>query len=172
MLPGGDGYYPERTSWVDAGVFQGETAIVHGWPMSFLWRDSIDWSGRVWRPDPLIVWNFCDSVREFRLLPLIEDSFVALAAVGLLRAAVEWRRRRRRRALQFTLRELLIFVTGAAICLGWWGHGRAVDAETTKRLSKVDPIGRLELVLRLPLWLRACIGDKNLGGLASVGLPT
>ena len=124
----------------------------------------------MWRPDPLIAWNFCDSVREFRLLPLIEDSFVALAAVGLLAAVVEWRRRRQRRAIQFTLRELLIFVTGAAICLGWWGHEHAVDAETTKRFSKVDPIGRLELVPRLPLWLRACIGDKNLGWLG-IGRP-
>ena len=27
VLPGGDGYYPERTSWVDAGVFQGEARL-------------------------------------------------------------------------------------------------------------------------------------------------
>jgi len=169
VLPGGDGQYPERSSWLRESAIYGGRAIVHGWPIPFLWRDFDSWQRQ--RPPSLVAWNFGDSVREFRLLPLVEDSIVGLAAVGLFASVVEWRRRRRRRAIQFTLRELLIFVTAAAICLGWWGHERAVDAETATRFSKVDPLIWLGPVPRLPLWLRACFGDKKLEWLGVSGPP-
>ena len=163
VLPGGVGSDPAEVPW-DYPTFN-ELAIVHGWPIPFLWRDFDEWSGRVPRPAPLLAWNFADSVRGFRLLPLVVDSILALTAVALFAAAVEWRRRRRSRAVQFTLRELLAFTMAAAICCGWWSHRRAVDAETAARLSKVGRVSEWVLVPRLPLWLRGCVGDKALAWL-------
>ena len=89
VLPGGAGSDPAQVPWTSPIV--NELVIVHGWPLPFLWRDFDDWLGTVPKPAPLLAWSFGNSVRGFRLLPLVLDSIVALAVVALFVAAVEWR---------------------------------------------------------------------------------
>ena len=68
----------------------------------------------------------------------------------------------RARYLQFSLRELLIFASLAAIALGWLNHLRTVDRETKDRLGKIGYMTEIRFASRLPLWMRALAGDEAL----------
>lgn len=146
-------------------------AVVHGWPLPFLWRTPKGWTGDVANASRKLPWKLTDSVREFRLLPLAADLAIAAIGVALFAAIVEWRRRKRSRAFQFSLRELLIFTLLAAIALGWWNHWRLTDREVKTRLGGVAAESGVSFVPRLPLWLRTVVGDDALSRLGING-PT
>ena len=137
-VPGGVGRYPERPSWVtvpssaDGSPSDFQSAIVHGWPLPFLWRTPQGWTGDPEKATPYLPWKLTESVRDFRLFPLLAD--VGLAGVGLVLFAmlVELAARRRSRAIQFTLRELLVFAALVAIALGSWNHQRPSPTRSTR----------------------------------------
>jgi len=172
VLPGEVGRYPERQSWVSVSRHTefnssyGDNAIVHGWPLTYLWRTPVGWSGFPDYSPASTPWKLADSVRDFRLLALIADVAVLLALLADFTALVEWRRRQRPRAIQFRLRSVLGLLTVTAILLGWWAHERAVYREIVVRQSRLET-GGVQFVPRFPLWLRAIVGDArlSLGGL-------
>ena len=139
--------------------------IVHGWSFPFLWR--APQNPPLWADDPASAggafpWKFTDSVRSFRVSALVAD--VALVGAGLvvLLAVAEWRRRRRRRAMQFSLRGLLLFAALAAVALGWWGHERTISRDAQEHLRAMEGATDLVLAPRLPLWMRTIAGDELL----------
>jgi len=191
-LPGECGQYPEPPSWVTApqspsvlgAPWYDGSAVVHGWPLHYLWRTPQGWIGEPAKASPYLTppianpereyryvsWKLTDSVRDFRLLPLLVDVALMSAGLALLAGLVEWRRRRRSRAVQFTLRELLAFATLVAVFLGWWNGERAIYAGVKARSSNPDGSQWEYMYPGLPLWMRTLAGDEKLEWLG-VGRP-
>jgi hypothetical protein len=155
VVPGGTGWYPDRDSWMR------EEAVVHGWPMPFLWRTPEGWMNVPWKAKPSLPWTLADSARQFLILPLALDIIVAAAGVATFGALVEWRRRRRRRFVQFSLRELLLFVTIVAVILGWGINQRKKDQERRDRFGSIRSM-TASFAPRAPLWLQTLVGDESL----------
>jgi hypothetical protein len=121
-------YFANDTDRVGLPVFN------HGWPRIYLKRH---WAyptpvqyflTNVAEDDqkaPWLVpyqWTFYENFGESRLsLPnLILDLMVALLIVAIAGALFEWRRRKRSRLIQFTLRELLLLTLLTAGVFSWW----------------------------------------------------
>jgi hypothetical protein len=166
VVPGGIGRYPDEPSWVPASDWTSDTkehdsAIVHGWPLPFLWRTPASWMGDPATISTSLPWKLTDSVRGFRVWPLFADLAIAGLLLTLFTVLVEWRRRRRR-VFQFSLREILVVAPLMAVCLGWWWHERAADQKTKEHVAKLGLGYAFVLAPRLPLWLRTLAGDEKL----------
>jgi len=166
VLPGGMGQYPDPPSW---GWMGDDSAIVHGWPLAFLWRTPAGWTGGCAQAAPFLPWRLTDSVREFRLTALVGDLALTGVCLAMFAAIAEWRRRRRQRAVQFTIRELLGCVLVLACVFGWSSHQRAISREVEHRLAANNQLMEAGFVPRLPLWLRAVVGDDRLSSLGFNG---
>ncbi len=142
--------------------------IVHGWPAAYLWRKQCSTPSEdfgIFEPTPSLPWTLTDSACRFRLMPLALDIAVALAMVGAAVGFYEARRRKRKRAVQFSLRQLLLFATLFAVALGWWNRNRIADRDTDDAILELGgPSGAWPP--RLPLWLRGIVGDEHLYWLA------
>jgi hypothetical protein len=170
ILPGEEGWWP----W--EGSLRRQQSVVHGWPWTYLWRTPSPILDPFADSGPIVpssfAWDVRDSVKQFRLLPLVAD--IAACAVGIAAVVAFWvRTRRRTQRFQFSLKTLLIVVTLAAIALGWWGVQRAADQELRNRLrpSNDDPFEMVrEPVPRFPLWARIAIRDERLRPLGLNGI--
>jgi hypothetical protein len=162
-LPGGTGWYPDYDSWM------AREAVVHGWPMTFLWRTPQGWRNMPEDAKPNLPWNFADSTRHFLFLPLAIDVVVAAAGLAIFATLVEWRRRRLQRFAQFSLRELLIVITLVAIALGCWNQRYRADQELWRHWSRIKGTS-VRPVPQLPLWLRSLNWRGPFRSLAPVGL--
>ena len=98
ILPGESGQYPVRPTWYEAyetanvavllhpkrsfwDSLHDNNAVIHGWPLPFLWRTPPQWTGDPANATRGLPWKLTDSVREFRFLPLVVD--LAVAGFGL-----------------------------------------------------------------------------------------
>ena len=165
-LPGGVGGFPERPAW---SSMVDKNAIVHGWPLPYLWRTPKGWTGDPAKAARSLPWKLTVSVRQFQVSALLVDLAVAIAGVAVFATLLEWRRRHRLRAFQFTLRELLIFAMLLATGFGFWNHLHATDREVTERLGRIGGGTDGDFVPRLPLWLRTAVGDESLSRLGVNG---
>jgi hypothetical protein len=155
VVPGGIGSYPELDTWGNS------PAIVHGWPLNYLWRVRPDWYPSGYDPthaSPTLPWNLGDSVWQFHPLALALDIIIAALAVLAFVAFVEWRRRKRVRFFQFSMRQLLVAVTVFGVALGWWSSQRTTDEQT----AAFGRQGSRGLEPRVPFWLRSLVGDEPL----------
>jgi hypothetical protein len=126
------------------GMAYGES-FSHGWPCEYLFRNQGACSSK-WIDVPWIApraWNFfSDSQsREFSSLHAILDVAVCLAIMAAVAIGFEWRRRRRTRLFQFTLRELLLLMLLTAIALSWWRmhHDQRVREQAIVSQFQKDP---------------------------------
>src|SRR6266566_7338319 len=86
VVPGGIGSYPELDSWGNS------PAIVHGWPVAFLWRVRSDWYPSGYDPakvSPTLPWKLTDSIWKFHPLALALDILVAALGIAAFVAIVE-----------------------------------------------------------------------------------
>ena len=166
VLPGDIGWYPDRLSHARSA------AIVHGWPIPYLWRTPLEWNNDPAEVSAAAVWNVTDSVRQLRWMSLAIDVGVAILGLAVFAALVEWRRRRRGRFFQFTLRELLVVTTAAAIIFACWVGRRNAGEELTGHLRRI-PQQAWEVEPDFPLWIRNAFGDESLSrlGLLRHGNP-
>jgi hypothetical protein len=159
VAPGDIGKYPHRSSHDRSN--NDHAAIVHGWPLAFLWRTPYRWLADEPNSPRVRAWNFNDSVRQFSWGALATDVAIAIAGVVAAVALIEWRRRRRNGVFQFTLRELFVCMTGVAILLGWWMHRRRANSELDEHLSRISEKG-WQTNPDFPLWARNIAGDELL----------
>lgn len=164
IVPGEDGHYPSRHS-SDADL-----VMLHGWPFTFEWRKPGSWTDFYSGVQAQHVWNVFDGVKGFRPAILAADVLIATALVVLWAAAWEWRRRRRSKRFQFSLRSLFIVVTLLAAILGWWAWERRADHELEAHLEAIQArpsfLAKAQFrVPRFPLWFRAIVGDDRLNEL-------
>jgi hypothetical protein len=159
VAPGDFGKYPDCFSHERSN--NNHAAIVHGWPLPFLWRTPFRWLDEPNASPGAKAWRFNDSVRQFSWVALATDVAIAVAGVAAALALVEWRRRRRNGLLQFTLRELFVCMTGAAVLFGWWMHRRRANSELDEHLSRISTKG-WQTDPDFPLWIRNIVGDELL----------
>jgi Leucine-rich repeat (LRR) protein len=159
VAPGEIGCFPDRHSYQHSN--SRNDAVVHGWPLPFLWRTPFEFTDDPSTSANAKAWKFADSVRELSWLSLAVDIFVAFAAIAVFAVFVEWRRRKRSRFLQFTLRELLVCTTAAAILFAWWAHRRRTNAELEEHLSRIST-KFWPTEPGFPLWVRNLAGDTAL----------
>jgi hypothetical protein len=106
VVPGEFGKYPDRYSHQQSNNHH--AAIVHGWPISFLWRTPFRWLDEPSTSPSAKAWNVTESVRDFSWPALAFDAAFAIVGIAAFTGFVESRRRRRSRFFQFTLRELFV----------------------------------------------------------------
>jgi hypothetical protein len=112
----------EGLHWGGGGRIFGHNSL-HGWPWVFLVHDRNDNSNAPIDVPWLtaLAWNWSSEYPpEFSLVNAILDLAVCLAIIAAVAIAFEWRRRRRTRLLQFTLRELLLLTLLTAAAFSWW----------------------------------------------------
>ncbi len=168
------GLPPPYTTWFN---------FDHGWPWTFLQRQYSPQSLGIIRsaPTPPIWptrgvpwleargWSFTGAWNQqpnqyprgqWRSWALVADIGVAIFVVLALTILLEWRRRRRR-AWQFNLADLLGVMLITCVGLGWWmWHLRQHEAEQAfVRFMTVDANG---VEYRGPAWLRRAFGQDNL----------
>jgi hypothetical protein len=167
----------------DGGNYMGEMKFTHGWPSVYFerqwaipptspyflsgdddsvkapWRCSCAWTFYEYsRPPKFSLPNF--------LLDLSLTMVIVLAAGGLF----EWRRRKRTRLIQFTLRELLLAMLLTAGAFSWWRteHNRRINEQSVfnqygldRYLSDNKYVG--------PVLLKKLLGLENLDDLYRYG---
>lgn len=104
-------------------IFAGERKVgcEHGWPFRFLQR--AQYAEPLNPPsEPLSLWSWRDHVVAFDATALAIDISIGVAALVMLIAIVEFRRRRRGRFWQITLREAFAISMVFAIASAWAGR--------------------------------------------------
>ena len=119
---------PDPNNILDFGL---GSHLEHGWPWTFLTRDSIDNSQSIISGHDISVWGMHKRVESFSSWLLLSDVAVcgifAAAAISLL----ERRRRKRAHLWQFSIADLLIAIAVFASALGYVGWGyREYQRET------------------------------------------
>ncbi len=135
-------------------------SVVHGFPAVYLRRalpSGVDPGDDL---PATVVWQLTNDVYELRVGVLLLNVVVGAIFLAIFAAAVEWRRRRRKRFLQFTLFEVLATFAVVGAFMAWWTHERASDLELRDNLEKVGNGDRI--VSRFPQWLRSWVGDEAL----------
>lgn len=127
----------------------------HGWPLAYLEREITDQVNGVNQK----AWSLASDVVAFRWRAVAADALVAIAVLGAVAAAWEYRRRCRGTALQFSLREGLLVVLLIAGLLGWcqWDAG-----QTRRQLAGLHRSAGYGFLMDegLPDWLRRSLpGD-------------
>ena len=165
VLPGEEGWYPGGEDPVP------DRAMVHGWPLTFLWRIPKSWAEFFDGDKTPYVWHLLKSIRSFRPALLAVDIIVVAASVALIAWLFEWRQRIRRKRHQFSLRSMFVATALFAGFLAWWTFERRADDEFVANLLAVQtaPLSFLPAAKyrepRFPLWARAIVGDERLNEL-------
>jgi hypothetical protein len=153
-----------------------EAEYVHGWPWVSLHRSVFyDFSieGGPVAPDkpiagvPWLAWTswWFWQGKTWRLWPwrLVGDVLVSLLLIAVVASLWEWRRRRRSRAIQFSLAGCLIAFTIIAAILGWWWHAKNVSGwEGSFEESTDGEWLNFQTGYYGPLWLRRLFGKDLL----------
>ena len=167
VLPGGVGEYPERSTWM-LPLERG--AIVHGWPLPYLWRTPQGWSG-----DPAKA-KSVSSVEAHRFSPRV--SLVASRswiwpwrgwAGAVRRASWNGDAESGGERLQFTLRELSGVRHAHGGCFHLVGSPTRDRPRNDGPLRKASWLTGSHLVPRVPLWLRMLSGIDRLSQLGING---
>lgn len=145
----------------------------HGWPFTFLRREAVMLNVPPgWRFSP---WRLTEGVEQFNPPSVIANLFVGAAVVLVGGLLFEIWRRRRRRLLQFGLRELLILVTVVSVGAAAFTAQRSQHRKEQAVLRAIDETpsqkhfdwgvsqiaDRTEWRERGPTWLRQLVGDPR-----------
>jgi hypothetical protein len=166
------------STWVAGGVLVGAVLLLnlsafrrfepipisathwhYGWPRTYL---RCDFEVDPITGTPLGVWTFGTRVVEIAWWPLVGNVWVGVGLVTVVVGLVEWRRRRRTTAFQFSLRQSAMTVAIIAAMLAAWRQELAAHQRRRAVLAELGQshIGGWGQDHRAPVWLRACLGDK------------
>jgi hypothetical protein len=151
------------------GVYKAE--YEHGWPWVFLKRRMFYGFSDPKRPTSLstptygipwtagATWKFWQGNAMWKPHPLALFGNVAtgLLLIGAVASTWEWRRRRRTRLMQFSLREIVIATAVVAAAFGWWRYKQAEG-------DREDNLGYAagNWSYHGPLWLKRLVGESPL----------
>lgn len=148
--------------------FSCRTHYEHGWPASFMHRESHYWPPKKGiRTVP--PWSIHRGVTYFNIIGLLADLLVATAFVALVGLGFEAWRRRRRSVFRWHLKDVFAAVTAACVCCGWLAAERAgyqSEMECLRLMNQLDANRRTPIEQAAdwqeggPWWLRGLFGDR------------
>jgi len=142
----------------------------HGWPVTYMSREPMMLSGP--RYVRLSLWQLFKGVEQFSVAALLADVATALAALFAGSLLFEAWRRRRTRLLQFSLSELVVFVSLVAlVCsiLAMYRSRHHGELDALQSIAKTETEGvewgipvheRAAWQLGGPSWLREIVGGR------------
>ncbi len=114
------------------------------------------WPWVFWETKNLIEWGTDWGKRLlFSWWLLAADAAVLIMALAAVAAGLVWHRRRRGRWLRFSLRELLVLVTLAAIAPAWWAQENVRSQKEHQIIEELNSMGvYCQINYAGPDWLR------------------
>lgn len=131
----------------------------HGWPSTYLWRQSSS------------PWKLLERIEQFSVAGLLADVAIALGLLFVSGLLFEAWRRRRNRFLQFHLGDLLVFTAFVAVVAGilaTYRHQYRRELRALESIEKTEsrtewgiPVNeRVDWQPGGPSWLRNVLGDR------------
>jgi hypothetical protein len=113
----------------------------HGWPLSFLQRDTyVPVANVPFESYPTSAWSLDEAVIDFSPWILVLDASIALCILLVVALAYEWRRRKQR-VFQFRLGHLFLVVSGICVLLAyfvWQWNEYRIENECVAQLTKAE----------------------------------